>query len=312
MKRGISVIIPTYNREKFITECIQSVLDQDYNGNLEVIISDDGSTDNTLEIARSFNDKVKILEKPKSCLTQGVSGTRNRGIKASTQPYICFLDSDDFFLPHHLKKMVVAIEKNPETSFAFCRILDVKEENKLKLFRPWTVLHVFKNDIKNLVVSRNMIVHTNGLIFKREVFQVAGYFNESYSNDEDGDMWMRINELFNCEFSEHYGAVYRTNHGISQLTNKPMERRSDSYLNVFENALNRYYELELKDKFRKYKLEKILLNHKFIHDKFSWRWRYCLLILKFPCSYLCEKKYNYFENRDKMKMKEWHELKFFL
>ena len=313
MKKGISIIIPTYNRKEFIKECIQSVLNQDYNGNLEIIICDDGSTDDTLPIARSFGDKVKIIEKPKDCLTQGVSGTRNRGIKASTQPYICFLDSDDFFLPHHLDKIVKALERKPDKSFAFCRILDVQEENKIKLFRPWTLLHVFKNDIKNLVVSRSLIAHTNGFLFKREVFETIGYFNESYSNDEDSDMWMRINEKYSCEFSDHYGAVYRINHGVShQLSNNPKERRSNSFLNVFENALQRYYIFKLKDSFREYKLKKILLNYHFIHDKSTWSRKYSLLILKFPFSYLREKKFKYFELRDKKKMKTWKELKNFL
>ena len=155
MKKGISIIIPTYNREDFTKETIQSVLDQDYEGKMEIIISDDGSTDNTLNIARAFGDKVKIIEKPKDCLSQGASATRNRGIMASTQPYICFLDSDDYFLPKHLKKIVIALEKKPETGFAFCRILDVKEENKLRLFRPWTLLHVFKNDIKNIPQNKS-------------------------------------------------------------------------------------------------------------------------------------------------------------
>lgn len=313
MKKGISVIIPTYNREEFTEETIQSVLDQDYEGNLEIIISDDGSIDNTLNIARSFGDKIKIIEKPKDCLTQGVSSTRNRGIKASTQPYICFLDSDDYFLPEHLKKIVIALEKIPETGFAFCRILDVKEENKLRLFRPWTLLHVFRNDIKNLVVARSLIVQTNSLIFKREVFENVGYFNESYSNDEDGDLWMRISEQYACQFSEHYGVVYRTNHGIShQIHNNPTEGRLNSYLNVFENALKRYYELKLKDTYREYKLKMRILHCKFEYSWFERNWRHYLLIAKYPISYLRDWKYRSVESIDKNKMKEWQDLSTFI
>ena len=81
MNNGISVIIPVYNRELFIKEAIQSFLSQDYEGIIEVLISDDGSTDRSLIIAESFGEKVKILRKPKNCLTQGVSSTRNRGLR---------------------------------------------------------------------------------------------------------------------------------------------------------------------------------------------------------------------------------------
>ena len=69
MENGISIIIPTYNRQKFVKEAIQSVLDQNYEGKLEIIISDDGSTDETLAIVESFGNKIKLLRKPESCTT---------------------------------------------------------------------------------------------------------------------------------------------------------------------------------------------------------------------------------------------------
>lgn len=85
---GISIIIPTYNREQFIREAIKSVIDQDYDGIIEIIISDDGSSDTTIKIAETFGAKVKVIRKPENCQSQGASGARNRGINASTQPYI--------------------------------------------------------------------------------------------------------------------------------------------------------------------------------------------------------------------------------
>lgn len=314
MKKGISIIIPTYNRKEFIKETIQSVLDQDYEGNLEIIISDDGSTDDTLAIARLFGSKVKIIEKSKDCLTQGAAGARNRGIRASTQPYVCFLDSDDFFLPHHLKKIVAILEKKPQTGFAFCRVLDVKEENGLRLFKPWTLLHVFRNDIINLVVSTSRIVQTNSLMFKKEVFENIGCFDESYSDGEDGDMWMRVSECCRCEFSEHYGVAYRTNHGIShQIHNNPKEKRLRSYLKVFENALNRNYKSKLiKGSYREYKLKMIVLSGKSQYKGFEKKWRKYLLIARFPISYLRDRKYKFVHSRDLKKMQEWHDLKFFV
>ena len=313
MRKGISIIIPTYNRKEFVKETIQSVLDQDYEGNLEIIISDDGSTDDTLDIARSFGNKIKIIEKPKDCLTQGVAGARNRGIEASTQPYVCFLDSDDFFFPHHLKKTVAALGRKPEAGFAFCRILDVKEENELRFFRPWTLLHVFRNDIINLIVARSQIVQTNSFLFKREVFENVGCFDESYSDGEDGDLWMRVSEHYSCEFSEHYGVAYRTNHGIShQLHNNPTEQRFSNNLKVFENALSRYYELKLKkDSYREYKLKMRILYGKFQHKGFKKKWQYYLLIARYPISHLRERKYKAAQSTDLKEMEEWHDLKFF-
>lgn len=91
MKKGISIIIPTFNREAFIGEAIQSILKQEYPYKIEIIISDDGSTDNTLSIAARYGQKRKILKKPDNCLSQGASGARNRGIAAATQPFLGFL-----------------------------------------------------------------------------------------------------------------------------------------------------------------------------------------------------------------------------
>ncbi|UJH91746.1 glycosyltransferase family 2 protein [Antarcticibacterium sp. 1MA-6-2] len=133
--KGISVIIPTYNREKLIGEAIKSVLDQDYNGNVEIVISDDGSTDNTVEVVSSFGSNVTFLHKPVDCLSQGASGARNRGILKASQPYICFLDSDDLYLPGHLKKMVSALEAKSEFSFAICNSLEMVEINNKRVYR---------------------------------------------------------------------------------------------------------------------------------------------------------------------------------
>src|SRR5690242_8516469 len=110
--RGITVIIPTYNSEKFLKEAITSVLQQEYNEQIEIIISDDGSCDNSLSIASSFGKKVKILRKPQDCSSQGAAGARNRGIAAASQPFICFLDSDDFYLKGHLKSLSNLFKRN--------------------------------------------------------------------------------------------------------------------------------------------------------------------------------------------------------
>ena len=84
--KGISIIIPVYNRETFLEEAIRSVLEQKYDGSLEIIVSDDGSTDRSLEIAHSFGSQVCVVLKDDKCKSQGVSGARNRGIAAATQP----------------------------------------------------------------------------------------------------------------------------------------------------------------------------------------------------------------------------------
>jgi glycosyltransferase involved in cell wall biosynthesis len=289
MEKGISVIIPTYNRDQFVAECIQSVLNQDYKGNLEIIISDDGSTDKTLEIATTFQSKVKIIRKPFNCKTQGVAATRNRGIHVSSQPYICFLDSDDFFLPGHLKRISEVLENEPELGFAFCRVLEIEEKNGIKLFRPWTRDRIFKNDIKNPCASRSHIVHTNSFLFKKEVFDKTGVFNEKYTLGEDGDQWMRISEQFKGKFVDYFGAVYRIDHGTHQLTKKSGNEIKKCNLLIFEAAKRRYYKFKLKDSKRIYKIKYNLLWFKYRdndEEKYIYYFLYLFLIIRYPIGYL--------------------------
>ena len=295
--KGVSIIIPAYNREKFIGQAIQSVLTQEYDGEVEIIIADDGSSDNTLQVAASFdNKKITILRKPEDCKTQGAAGSRNRGIKAATQPYICFLDSDDFFLPGHLKKMSAALESKAGLGFAFCRIIEMDEEKSSNLFRKWTKDHITANDILNPVISGNNVVCTNVFIFRRNVFDKVGGFNETYMNGEDGDMWMRISEQFKGTFSDHYGAV-RRQHGLGQLTANPDRVVLKGFCELYKSAIKRYYQLSLNDPYRLLKLR--------------------LLVLKYKLSSIRGLHYFYplyhkYINKSKIKAGDWYELSHFL
>lgn len=310
---GISVIIPTYNRGEFLSEAIQSVISQDFEGDLEIIISDDGSTDDTLKIAESFGTKIKVLRKSKNCLTQGAAGARNRGIKASTQPFICFLDSDDFYLEGHLKKIAHIFENNRDLGFAFCRVLEIREIDGNNLFKPWTHKRIFKNDIKNPVVSRSRIVHTNSFIFKKEVFEKVGHFNCDYSHGEDGDLWMRISEQFRGEFSNHYGAVYRVQHGSNQLTKDLNDQISKCHIEIHENAIRRYYELELMDSDRIFELKHLSIHGRLKkNNKFIYSLMYLSLIVSHPFAFIRRIPVYYYEILEKKETKKWHILQKFI
>jgi glycosyltransferase involved in cell wall biosynthesis len=294
MKKGVSVIIPVFNREHFVAEAIQSVIDQDYKGEIEIIITDDGSTDNTLDVAASFGNQVKILKKPNGCFTQGASASRNRGIGAASKEYICFLDSDDFYLPGHLNKMVTILENEIPLGFAFCRIMECQEIDNKRKFRPWTHQKIFKTDIKNPVVSRSHIVHTNSFMFRKEVFEKVGYFNESYQNGEDGDLWMRISEFYKGAFVNHFGAIYKTRHDYTQLSKTKKDENKDAYFKIYSAAVSRYYTLGLKSPFRIFKLKHMLLHLQFQNKKYIYYTKYLKLIIRYPFSlYYILRQYHY-------------------
>lgn len=259
--KGVSIIIPTYNRAEFVKDAIHSVIQQNFPGPMEIIISDDGSTDETLFVASSYGNKVKILRKPEDCKSQGASGARNRGIIVATQPFICFLDSDDFYLPGHLQKMITAIESEPELGFALCNSLEmvhVEQENK---FRRWTKTNIEPRDITNLSITTIHFANSNGFIFRKEVFDKVGLFNEDIQVGEDSDMWMRINEKFKGKYANHYGTVIR-NHSLNQLTDIPKQDLLKGHYDVYRSALRRYHAQDLNDTYRLHALWLLSMKYK--------------------------------------------------
>ena len=133
----ISVIVPLFNNERFISKCIDSLLEQTY-ANFEIIIVDDGSTDNSLNIAREYESKDARIK----CLTcqrkTGVSGARNEGIENSKGDYLCFIDSDDYVSKYYIESMITAI-KHTGADIAAVGHMNVSEKQNKKfkgVFNP--------------------------------------------------------------------------------------------------------------------------------------------------------------------------------
>ena len=253
---GISIIIPVYNREKYIAQAIDSILNQKFSGILEIIVSDDGSTDQTINIVKSYNDsKIKLLEKERDCKEQGAAAARNRGLAVATQPYICFLDSDDYQLPGFLEAMINGITSHSCYDFAFCRSLIQKEKGGIIKVEPWTRCKITSLDLKYIGLSRTKIINTNTFIFKKDVLLETGGFNRIYSTAEDIDLWLRLREKFKCGFIDYVGVVRRS-HEEKQLTKNLF--CANSLLDVLENALKRSLNSGA-DSFKIYKIKSKIL-----------------------------------------------------
>src|SRR5690349_3602213 len=104
----VSVIIPTYNRAQFIARAVDSVLEQTYK-DFEIIVIDDGSSDNTQEILKAYEGKIRYVYQQ----NKGISAARNRGIQEAKGEYIAFLDSDDVWKPEKLSVQVAILDVNP-------------------------------------------------------------------------------------------------------------------------------------------------------------------------------------------------------
>lgn len=125
MPPTVSIILPTYNREKFLPEAFAAIAAQEWT-DWELIVVDDGSTDNTRELVPELTNE---FEQSVQCIyqdNQGAYGARNTGLDHASGKYIAFYDSDDLWLPHHLKDCVEALEANPDVDWVFgaCQIVN--------------------------------------------------------------------------------------------------------------------------------------------------------------------------------------------
>ncbi|WP_232435729.1 glycosyltransferase family 2 protein [Rivularia sp. PCC 7116] len=206
MSKKASVIIPLYNAEKYIKTTLQSILDQTYK-NLEVIIVDDESPDNSVAVCQQFTDsRVKIVHQK----NRGLAGSRNTGIRHVEGEYIAFMDADDIWLPEKLEKHINHLERNPEIGVSFSRSAFIDEQDK-----PLGIYQITKlQDITPLdILCRSPIGNGSAAVFKKAVFEdikfhdnLYGYVEDYYFDDtfalsEDIECWLRIALTTNWKFA---------------------------------------------------------------------------------------------------------------
>ncbi len=184
-----SIVIPTYNSALFINETLLSVFGQTYN-NYEVIVSDDGSQDNTRAVVREifgkFPDKEsRLLMNPH----EGPGGARNKGIEAARGEWIAFLDSDDVWLPQKLQKVAEIINKDGDINI-ICHNEIMKKETGDILFN-YAKSHNNKIHPFLSLYRRNTLSPSTTTV-KRQLLVNAGMFDESLHSAQDYDLWLRL------------------------------------------------------------------------------------------------------------------------
>lgn len=180
-----SVIIPVYNREDTIHRAITSVLDQTYT-NFELIVVNDGSTDNTLEVVRSFTDeRLKILTQEEN---RGANAARNLGIKVSSGKYISFLDSDDKFHEDYLKEVIQKLKKQSNRCCGIFTSFIKKSGQKVVGRRQATNREISLKYIED----GNKIGTLSCVTFKSKIFNHIELFDEALPASQDFDMYLRV------------------------------------------------------------------------------------------------------------------------
>ena len=181
----VSVIIPAYNGDRYIAEAIDSVLEQTYEGESEIIIVDDGSTDNTAQIVEEYGDHVNYLSQK----NQGVAASRNLGLAAARGKYIAFLDQDDVFLPHKLASGVALFDRDPDLGMIDSGWQIVDERGMVKAaIQPWQQIPDLSR--ANLVVWKPVFL--GAMLFRRFWLERLRGFDTSLEQTPDVDLVLRL------------------------------------------------------------------------------------------------------------------------
>lgn len=200
----VSIIMPNYNNRKYIAEAMESVLNQTYT-NWELIVIDDGSMDNSVEIIQAYAAKDERIRLLVNATNKGVSASRNEGLKNSNGAFICFLDSDDVFLPNKLSDQVECLQQNSAAGLVYSDQLVSDDKlniiDKSEYFMP-------SLDLKEFMSIRNLF-STLTVMLRRKLMEQVGYFDSALSGGEDWDYWIRCSEKTPFIHLKINTAIYR-------------------------------------------------------------------------------------------------------
>ncbi|MBI4680859.1 MAG: glycosyltransferase [Nitrospirae bacterium] len=189
----VSIIIPTYNCRKYIRQAIDSALSQTYK-NIEIIVIDDGSTDNTREEIDDLISEKKISYIYQA--NKGLPGARNTGIKHSRGKYLVFLDSDDVILPEKIMCQIGFMKEHPDVCLVYSGYQYFKNDNLADLISP-PLSKLRGNLYKELLRGCFFTVHS--VLVKKACVEKVGCFDESFRASEDWDLYIRLAES-GCQF----------------------------------------------------------------------------------------------------------------
>ncbi len=231
----VSVIIPAFNVEKFIGETLRSVINQTYK-NLEIIVVDDSSTDQTASVVKEFIKSDKRINYFKIEHAGRPAVPRNYGINKSKGELIAFLDSDDLWSKNKLTEQVFFLNKNPELIFVYSMSVTV---GRVNIFSPfYEVLPLLHKAAatRNDLISKGNSITCSSVLIRAEYLKRINNFDEDpdLKAVEDYDLWLRLSELGNFGFIPRIQTFYRV-HSTQSSSDWETKQKRLEYLSIKRN-----------------------------------------------------------------------------
>ena len=228
----VSVVLSVYNGEKYLDEAIESILNQTYE-KFEFIIIDDGSTDGSLEIIKSYNDKRIVLISREN---RGLIASLNEGVQTAKGKYIARMDADDIALENRLEEQVTFMEKKLDIGICGTGVIGFGEEIKEK---PW-LLSKSDKTIKTELLFSSCFAHPTVMIRRELMVENKLYYDKNFLHAEDFELWTRMAEYTKFANLKLPLLKYRIiNNSITREANRDEENRYGVIKSIFESYLKR-------------------------------------------------------------------------
>jgi glycosyltransferase involved in cell wall biosynthesis len=230
-----SVILPVHNRAEVLPRAIQSVIDQELR-DFELIVIDDGSTDDSAKVAESFeDDRIRLIRLDRN---RGGNAARNEGIRAAKAPLIAFLDSDDRYLPNKLAWIAAEFDRRPKLDLLVDSFVKVQPpgSRKAEVVRRNPLTGEDREQFRTALFTRQLWKATPSITVRRDIALEAGLFDETLRRLQDFDFLIRVSDFANCASTDQVlwvkywdaGAISAQDNMIA--ANVELVRRHPEYL----------------------------------------------------------------------------------
>jgi glycosyltransferase involved in cell wall biosynthesis len=231
----VSVIIPAFNASAFIIEAIESVVCQTLDG-VEIIVVDDGSSDETVSLVRTFGKAIKLITQS----NRGASEARNRGVREASGEFVAFLDADDLWEPNKLSRQMAAVGRGD--GICYTDRVNFGQLGALSELQSDGVLQPSGNVYRDLLLCN--FITTSSVLMRRQLFLDLGGFNKCLRVAHDWDLWLRVAENYTVVFCAEPLVRYRVHSsGISKTAIETMFWEQERILDeAFARSGNRQTE----------------------------------------------------------------------
>lgn len=227
---AVSVIVPTYNYARFIRDCLDSIFSQTFK-DLEVIVVDDGSTDNTEEVLEKYRGDIHYIHQE----NKGLPAARNRGIRSAQGEFLAFLDSDDLWLPGKLEEQIRVLRKDTDMGIVFSDASAFSEEGVIQesILKEEDIC--IGQCFQRLFMGNYLVMPT--VVIRKKCLDKSGMFDESLTAVEDYDLWLRISVFYRVGFVDKVLAMYRVH---PSNMSRDFCRLLDNEIRVIRKVIEQY------------------------------------------------------------------------